>query len=53
MIDYNEELLLNYDENIEKWCQNKKVPLMIIGDTIYISFGNYLRYKKAKDNESQ
>ena len=51
MINYDEELLLNYNENIDKWCQNNKVPLMIMGDTMFIRFGDYLRYQKGKDYE--
>lgn len=51
MIDYDEELLLNYNENIDKWCQSNKIPLIILGDTMFIRFGDYLRYQKGKDYE--
>ena len=51
MINYDEELLLNYNENIEKWCQNNNIPLTIVGDTIHIRFSDYLKYKKGKDYE--
>lgn len=51
MIDYDEELLLNYNENIAKWCKSNKKSLMIIGDTMYIRFRDYLKYRKGKDYE--
>ena len=46
MIDYDEELWLNYDEKVEKWCKNNDISILIIGDTMYIRFGDYLRYKR-------
>ena len=48
MIDYDEKLLLNYDEKIAEWCQSNKIPLIIMGDTMYVRFGDYLKYRKRE-----
>ena len=48
MIDNDEKLTLKFDKNLEKWCKNNKIRLTIAGDTMYIRFEDYLKYKRGQ-----